>query len=433
MRIINALAHYENADCRFSPSPWLSRMNALSRSECIWEGGIVSSSRNRNPFTRKRRKLSKEDVLFGIIDIRRCTLSSKVSHQFYDRGETGAMPTAQAFSKARSNMNHIPLMNLFYGMIGWEYRGRWESGSLSTFGGRLVGGVDGSVIQLPDLPHLKEMFFDVNGAPSALISVVHDPMNNRNIAGDISDSGNEREAAVRLADILAEQYEGMPLLLVFDRGYFSEQLAAELEDRGLEYVFRMKSDSRYSRAVRLGQDKVLDMGGRKLRTLKFVLDSGEAEILATNVMEESWSIEAFRDLYHLRWGVELEYMDLKQRLHLEAFTGKTRNSILQDFWGSLLADLMISVIESNADTVIADERKDKGNKYEYKTNRSALIGNLRERFYKMLIEEDDDKRQKILQDAMDFATRNVIPVIPGRSFPRSRRFSHHHHNRKVNV
>ena len=111
--------------------------------------------------------------------------------------------------------------------------------------------------------------------------------------------------------------------------------------------------------------------------MKFVLPSGEMEMLLTNITDEKWGIQDFADLYHMRWGVEEEYKNLKRRLHLEAFTGKTENTVKQDFWASLLADNMLGVIESEMNDEIQEARKGKKNKYEYEANRNALVGHFR--------------------------------------------------------
>ena len=167
--------------------------------------------------------------------------------------------------------------------------------------------------------------------------------------------------------------------------------------------------------------------------MKTVLPTGEIEMLLTNIADEKWAIQDFADLYHMRWGIEEEYKNLKRRLHLEAFTGKTENTVKQDFWASLLADNMLSIIESEMNEEIQEARKGKKNKYEYEVNRNALVGHFRSYYHKILSEPDPDMREKMMQLMMERASRLVIPINPGRSNPRTRRKSRHHHNYKSNV
>ena len=69
----------------------------------------------------------------------------------------------------------------------------------------------------------------------------------------------------------------------------------------------------------------------KVRFVSVILSTGEVEVLATSLMEESIQREDFQQLYFLRWGVETFFSLIKGRLNLENFTGKTLESVQQDF------------------------------------------------------------------------------------------------------
>ncbi len=67
-----------------------------------------------------------------------------------------------------------------------------------------------------------------------------------------------------------------------------------------------------------------------------VLPSGEIEVLATSLMDEQkFQTGGFKELYFLRWGVETFFAKLKGRLSLENFTGKSVESVKQDFFSYL--------------------------------------------------------------------------------------------------
>lgn len=419
-----------------NPSLWLSCFSSLSSDESVWKDSLVPHSGNWAPFSWKPRKLGKWRVFCSILDIRKNTMSAKLIEQFRDEGFSGGIPASpQALSKARSYMNHRPFENMFYGMISWEMHGRFEEDSLDTVDGYLVVSIDGSIIQLPNLPEMRENYFQVNESPSALVSVAYDTMNNRCLAADWSDTRNEREAAKRLVKKLHELYQGIPMVLVFDRGYFSYELIDMLEDTGFKYCFRMKDNMVYSDDVRIGHNRVIEKGGKSIRVARFIIDSSsyEVEALGTNIFDPDWTNDDFRDLYHMRWGVEEEFKDLKRRLHLEAFTGKTENSLLQDFWATMLADLMLSVVETDLNEEISELKKESQNKYEYEVNRSVLVGIFRGSFYKIVMERNQEEQKKMLQEAMAYARRHIVPIIPGRSNERTRRIVSHHHNQKNNV
>jgi hypothetical protein len=85
-----------------------------------------------------------------------------------------------------------------------------------------------------------------------------------------------------------------------------------------------------------------------LRLVKVVLPSGEVEVLATSLMDEqTFTIETLKELYFLRWGVETFFSKVKGRLDLENFTGKSVETIKQDFWSTIFI--------SNLETVMTED------------------------------------------------------------------------------
>lgn len=73
----------------------------------------------------------------------------------------------------------------------------------------------------------------------------------------------------------------------------------------------------------------------RVRLIRLILVTGEVEVLITNLMDEGITCEDFQQLYFLRWGVESFFNLLKSRLMLENFTGKSVESVLQDFWSTI--------------------------------------------------------------------------------------------------
>ena len=399
----------------------------------LWEKAIVKGPGNNAPFSRKARKLPKEKVLISVLDIRRSTLSVKLNEQHECVGACGDPPSAQAFSKARMRMNEAPFRMLFSRMVRLEYEYRDRQSSLSLVDGMLVLAIDGSILQLPNLPAFREDFFDANGSPSALMSVLYDTMNNRVLEADLSDTRDEGAAATRLVEQAEDIVPHIPKVILFDRGYASFELVKYLEDKGLKYCFRMKRGFRAIDSIGLGGIEDIAFGDVDARAMRLVLPSGEVEMLLTNIDDGKWEMQDFADLYHMRWGIEEEYRNLKRRLHLEAFTGKTENTVKQDFWASLLADNMLGIVESEMNEEIQEARKGKKNRYEYEANRNALVGHFRSYYYKILSEPDPDMREAMMQHMMERARRLVIPIKPGRGNPRTKRICNHHHNCKTNV
>ena len=73
-----------------------------------------------------------------------------------------------------------------------------------------------------------------------------------------------------------------------------------------------------------------------LRIITIELDNGEKETLLTNLPETKFKTEEFKQLYHLRWGIETNYNTMKNRLNIENYTGKRKITIEQDIYSKFL-------------------------------------------------------------------------------------------------
>ncbi len=57
---------------------------------------------------------------------------------------------------------------------------------------------------------------------------------------------------------------------------------------------------------------------------KVILETGEVEYLLSNISEEIIKPEEMKETYFKRWQIEIGYDILKNKLHIENFTGKTK-------------------------------------------------------------------------------------------------------------
>ena len=82
-----------------------------------------------------------------------------------------------------------------------------------------------------------------------------------------------------------------------------------------------------------------------VRFITVRLDTGELEVLATSLLDETaYPTEAFPELYHMRWGIETYYGQLKGRLDLENWSGKTEEAVRQDFQAMVFLCNLESVV-----------------------------------------------------------------------------------------
>ena len=82
-----------------------------------------------------------------------------------------------------------------------------------------------------------------------------------------------------------------------------------------------------------------------VRLVTVRLETGELEVLATNLLDETlYPTAAFAELYHYRWGIETYYNVLKSRLDLENFSGLTAEAIRQDLHAAIFLSNMESIL-----------------------------------------------------------------------------------------
>ena len=126
----------------------------------------------------------------------------------------------------------------------------------------------------------------------------------------------------------------------------------------------------------------------------------------------------FKELYFKRWGIEVKYNEIKNKLQIENFTGETPIAIEQDFYATMYLANMVASAKKDANQVIKEEYKEKGLKYEYKVNTNVLIGKLKDTLITMISTNSSWKRSRILKHIEEEIERNVIPVRPDSKFER---------------
>lgn len=72
----------------------------------------------------------------------------------------------------------------------------------------------------------------------------------------------------------------------------------------------------------------------KLRIVRFQLETGEFETIATS-LPRTFTLEDIRELYHLHWGIETSFRDLKYTRGMVNLHGKRDAFAEQEIWAAL--------------------------------------------------------------------------------------------------
>ena len=381
-------------------------------------------------FTRER-KMPFERLLEYLLHGSKGATQS-VLNEFFQGLEEGIHMTQQALSKARTHFDHSPFLKAFYEVVNAEYNLDNDSNLPRRYGYKFLA-VDGSVIPLPNLPELKQLFGDVKGSPSARADIALDVLNDRIVEAEFGPlSGDERSMAKEHIRKLKGRIRMEDTVFLFDRGYPSKELIEAILQANAHFIMRVRRKFNLDvDAAPMGSGVVI-LDGIRVRVVKFILPSGQTETLITDLfdMEES----AFQELYFLRWSVEEKYDVVKNKLELPNFTGRSVNVLYQDFWISMLLANVASVAKAEADGKVQKKRVGKTNKYQYQTNVNNAIASLRNRFADAVFCPDPSLRATRVDAIIHEIAASVVPERPERNVSRKKaRKAKYHHNKKSNV
>ena len=290
--------------------------------------------------------------------------------------------TQQGFSKLRGKFNHRPFELMLRGLVSEQYSGRH---TLETWHGLYLFAVDGSYLQLPNTADVRERLGTRGRGKQcacAGASVLFDVLNGWALNPILTHSDmNERVECGEHIDFIGENLSHIAKnsLLLLDRGYPSGPLLESLEKAELYYLIRCSSNfhSPVNKAG-LGSTAVKLAGGQSIRVYKFVLPNGDVETLLTNLFDTPDPELAL--LYGKRWGIETLYTKLKNIVCVENFSGRTPNTVLQDFWASMVLLNSVAVFQKEADELVTTNNQGKKLKHKYRARTSDMVVTLRDRF-----------------------------------------------------
>lgn len=349
--------------------------------------------------------------------------------------------TNSAFSKARKKFS----ANAFIELNRQASDEFYALADIQTWYGFRVLGVDGTKYHLPDNEAIVEKFGGQTNqhteVPMALGSCLYDVFQGLVIDARLAPyKSSERELAYEhLASVQAKD------LIVYDRGYPAFWLLSAHEALGLQYCMRVKSSfnqltqqfvaSGKKQAivtfmpdkdmVATCQQKQLPTEPMQVRLLRIKTSKGDY-ILITNLLDKkAYPLNAFKQLYHLRWQAEEGYKRQKSWLEIENFTGKTPLAIEQDFHAKILTQTLaaITVYAAQVHRKSSVDRR----QHTYKINFAQTLSAMRDTLIRLLFGQLDSLA--ITRFLRTIASSLSI-VRPGRSFERK---SNKSSNRRFNT
>jgi hypothetical protein len=383
-------------------------------------------------FTRNR-SLTFSRIILLVLRVSPYGLQIRLDNFFSEIGHKEETVSKQAFSRARTNLNPDILKESFY------LTARTMSGveDLELYKNKFrLCAIDGSTVAL-DNAQVNKDHFGCSGskkdAATALLSLCYDPLNNIILDGGLYPyKTSERDAMKEHLKVV----EDLPLendvknLYLSDRGYPARELFAQFIDEGKYFLMRVrqKFNVYFDHVER--EEKVSFTYNNKEYTVTvfcIILDSGEKEILVTNLEDEYLTYDEAADLYFKRWAIESKFNSLKNKLELENMSGRRPITVYQDFWAKLDMANMMAALEYDTNEKIEERTAERETKYKQTTNENRLISKFSERYIELFTNPDEEERMVLFDELIADIAKYPVEVKSNRKTerkpPRNMKFS----------
>jgi hypothetical protein len=342
--------------------------------------------------------------------------------------------TGAAFSKARYKIKSdlfkdISQLVVNYSETNCEQK-LWK-------GYRLLAG-DGSTLSLPASKQIVKYFGMHNGTKSCLAQVfmLYDVLSD--IIIDTKLSTEKISEKTQFLDILKSLKKQNEIILL-DRGFGYFNICQLLTQQGRQFCVRMSTSSTASSFARqmmlVDKDDIvvdwhpsessrnvckkqqLSVNPLKIRVTKIRLQSGEVELLVSNLIDQNKiTASNIKELYNYRWNVEEGFKKLKSKLKIEYFGCKKPEGIYQEFYAHIFFMNLIAITGQIAQNTI--EHKTKKCHLTYKYNWQNAYRCIRKNLLQFLYL----KNIKILLDKLlDQISKSISAIRKDRSFERKKR------------
>ena len=385
-------------------TPTIAKRKLNSAISAVSDVSWMYSKDPESDFTRER-KLPMNSMLHMLLKFSGKSLQSEISAFYSPPGKTyRRIPTKSAFTQQRQKLLWEGCYTLFRTFTD-------SLPCLKLFKGYRLLACDGSSVCIPRNRKEKEYslvnkegyraynMLNINGLYDVL---------NRIYVDAVIDPGAQRREIAALITMVNHLDHPESSIVLADRGYESFKTIAHLIESMVKFVIRAKDlDSNGflhtlhlppEGEIDIDVNKILTPSNRKIylnddryvwvrrhvfdlwdsdekysihfRLVRIKLDDGNYECLVTNLPRDKFSMKKLKKLYHLRWGVENAYRDLKYSIDLLHFHGKSAQAVLQEIFCSLTMFNYCAYLCVHADILHVPKKT----KYRYKVNFANAVG-----------------------------------------------------------
>jgi len=362
-------------------------------------------------FTRSTGKITFLQLICFVLGLPKASIQAEVNHFLKTFVSPAETMTKSSLTEARLKVS----FTAFSAINDFIMEKVYKRGDDKRYKGYRLISMDGSIFDVnagaeKTFGSLKTSGNSVAKAQVvALVDVLND-LTLEALVGAYAES--ERDMALEAVTCLQGKSDAKDLY-VGDRGFPSREMIFALMDTNSTFLMRVSSN--FIKAVNEAKKpdqvvQIFDAEKKKhnLRVVNITLSTGETEKLITN--EFYLTIEDLREIYHLRWGIERKYLELKERLQIENFTGSLPELILQDFYATIVVSNLVSLAKQEAQYLNDKKPSAKKRKYEYKINTNLTIAALRDTLIYALLEENPRKARRTVSASLMTIRKSLIPI-----------------------
>lgn len=405
---------------------------------------VNQHKQSENDFTRKR-SLPFQTLFLYFINFIKGSYQDELDHFFkalFRLDVPVVFVTKMALSLARRKLKYSAFIEFNRHLIEFFHD---HFKSFKTWNGFNLLAIDGSTLKLFKYKDIREHFGTMkpnNGpaCPMARVSQMFDVLNKITIDAIIGPYGiGERQL---LADHMLKLLPNDLLLL--DRGYPAYWIFNLIMSQGGQFCARISkqwqivqdfidsgAQETWIELFATYQSKLecLEMGlaviPLKLRLIRIELETGEIEVLITSLVDKiKYPNEIFKDLYHKRWPIEVDYLFMKERLELGNFSGKSALSVYQDFHAKVFAKNLVTVLASPVQEAVKQESEDK--KHIHQINMTQAFSKSKDTLF-LLFERPREILLQLIQEIHALFRAITEPIRPGRVFKRKHKLNKREH------
>jgi hypothetical protein len=386
-------------------------------------------------FTRNR-ILTFATVFLIIINFRKSAIQTELD-SFFKAINNKEVPDPKvsdsAFCQARMKLKHTAFIELDHYQVSYFY----DHFSYRTWLDYRLLAIDGTTFQVGNnkelAAHFNGMSFsDDVECSMARSSQLYDVLNKVTIDATLKPySLGEREISIQHTNHLSHKD-----IALLDRGYSAFWSFALIRSKHAHFCARMSIDQwkivkefyasgKKERVISLipskssfkkCQELGISCAPLRVRLIRIEFENGNVEILMTSLIDtNTFPYEVFSDLYHQRWNIEERIKAMKCRIQMENFSGKSVETVYQDFYAKIFSMNLTSILTHPVQDDITKE--DSNKKHSYQINFTRALSCMKDTIVLLFIRP---YRIKLIQQLFVLFKRKIEPIRPNRKYPRKR-------------